>query len=200
MRILLVVLIVPSAMYWSGAHGSHPYAPANLHFEPGAFALMAAAALASAGLLYRLGLPNAWMLGPLFMVMGLTLAEVPASAIPQALVNVAQALIGCTLGSRFERKFLLRAPRFIAAAAASILGALLISAAWGMLVAVLTGIPVASAILATAPGGIAEMCITAKVLHLGVPIVTAFHVTRVLLIVTGAPPIYALLRKLRAKD
>ena len=39
-----------------------------------------------------------------------------------------------------------------------------------------------------APGGIAEMCITAKVLQLGVPLVTAFHVTRVvvLLLVHGA--------------
>jgi uncharacterized membrane protein AbrB (regulator of aidB expression) len=44
---------------------------------------------------------------------------------------------------------------------------------------------VPSAVLATAPGGIAEMCITAKVLQLGVPLVTAAHVTRVIVLVTG---------------
>jgi uncharacterized membrane protein AbrB (regulator of aidB expression) len=42
--------------------------------------------------------------------------------------------------------------------------------------------PMASAVLATAPGGIAEMCITAKVLHLGVPLVTSYHLTRLLFV------------------
>ena len=51
-----------------------------------------------------------------------------------------------------------------------------------------SGLHPATLVLGTAPGGIAEMCITAKVLQLGVPLVTAFHVTRlvVLLLVHGA--------------
>jgi len=40
-------------------------------------------------------------------------------------------------------------------------------------------IPLATLALATAPGGIAEMCLTAQALQLGVPVVTAFHATRV---------------------
>ena len=44
--------------------------------------------------------------------------------------------------------------------------------------------------LAIAPGGIAEMCITAKVLQLGVPLVTAAHVTRVLVLINATAPIY----------
>jgi len=40
-------------------------------------------------------------------------------------------------------------------------------------------IPLATLVLATAPGGIAEMCLTAQALQLGVPVVTAFHATRV---------------------
>jgi uncharacterized membrane protein AbrB (regulator of aidB expression) len=43
-------------------------------------------------------------------------------------------------------------------------------------------------VLATATGGIAEMCITAKVLQLGVPPVTVPHVTRVLKLVTTTAP------------
>ena len=39
-------------------------------------------------------------------------------------------------------------------------------------------------ILAMAPGGIAEMCITAKVLQLGVPLVTAAQVARVLVLIS----------------
>ena len=41
-----------------------------------------------------------------------------------------------------------------------------------------------TAILALAPGGMPEMSITAKVLQLGVPLVVAFHVTRMAILVT----------------
>lgn len=41
-----------------------------------------------------------------------------------------------------------------------------------------TDLPIATLGLGLAPGGVAEMTITAKVLQLGVPIVTAFHVVR----------------------
>jgi hypothetical protein len=45
-------------------------------------------------------------------------------------------------------------------------------------------------LLGTSPGGIAEMCITAKVLQLGVPVVTAFHVTRYVAVVVLTAPLY----------
>jgi uncharacterized membrane protein AbrB (regulator of aidB expression) len=41
----------------------------------------------------------------------------------------------------------------------------------------------ATAVLATTPGGIGEMALTAKVLKLGAPIVTAFHSLRMALLV-----------------
>jgi uncharacterized membrane protein AbrB (regulator of aidB expression) len=37
--------------------------------------------------------------------------------------------------------------------------------------------------LAVSPGGMAEMSITAKVLGLGVPLVSAFHVVRIFLVI-----------------
>ena len=60
--------------------------------------------------------------------------------------------------------------------------------AWGLWH--LAGIHPASGVLAVAPGGIAEMCITAKVMHLGVPLVTAFHVARVVLLVSFSGAVY----------
>ena len=53
------------------------------------------------------------------------------------------------------------------------------------------GLHPATLVLGTAPGGIAEMCITAKVLQLGVPLVTAFHVTRVVVILLTTVPVFA---------
>jgi hypothetical protein len=67
------------------------------------------------------------------------------------------------------------------------------------LLASLGGLAIPTMVLATAPGGIAEMCITAKVLRLGVPLVTAAHVTRVLMLVTTTAPLYRLVLRLRAR-
>lgn len=69
--------------------------------------------------------------------------------------------------------------------------------AWGLASA--AGIFLPSMILAAAPGGIAEMSITARALQLGVALVTAAHVTRVLIIVTLSLPTYQLLRRVRTK-
>ena len=50
----------------------------------------------------------------------------------------------------------------------------------------------ATLLLGLAPGGIAEMAITAKVLQLGVPLVTAFQVTRMALVVMVTGPLFKL--------
>jgi len=44
--------------------------------------------------------------------------------------------------------------------------------------------------LATSPGGITEMAITAKVLQLGAPVVTAFQVCRLVAVLVLAEPLY----------
>ena len=53
----------------------------------------------------------------------------------------------------------------------------------------------ATLVLGTAPGGIAEMCITAKVLQLGVPLVTAFHVTRLVVLLLATPLVFVRARR-----
>ena len=62
-----------------------------------------------------------------------------------------------------------------------------------------SGRPVATLILATAPGGLAEMGITAQVLRLGVPLVIAAQVVRVIILLTTTAPIFRLLRGLRRR-
>lgn len=52
----------------------------------------------------------------------------------------------------------------------------------GGFVLTLAGFNVGTAPLATSPGGIVEMALTARVLHLGALIVTAFHVSRMVAI------------------
>ena len=197
LRVLIVVVIVPFAFTLLGVHGADVYRPGQLDVDVwGLIALLAMAALAG-GLLVKLGVPNAWMLGPLAVVVALTLAEVGLSAIPAWLSNSAQLLLGCALGSGFDRKSLNTAPRFVAMVCASVALAILVSAlfAWGL--TIVGTVPISTMVLATAPGGMAEMCITAKALQLGVPLVTAAHVMRVIILVTTTAPTFRMARRLR---
>jgi membrane AbrB-like protein len=155
-------------------------------------ALLFALTIAGGFALSRTGMPNAFMLGPLIVSVALTASNTELSALPGPLTNVAQLVLGCSLGAKFEHDFFHTAPRFLGAVAASTLVSVLLLAGFGWTLGTLAGIHPATAILATAPGGIAEMGITARNLQLGVPMVTAFHVSRVVVLVITASTMYRL--------
>ena len=67
---------------------------------------------------------------------------------------------------------------------------MLLSLGFGLFLAHTTGLHPATLILGTSPGGIAEMAITAKVLQLGVPVVTAFQVCRLVAVLILVGPLY----------
>jgi membrane AbrB-like protein len=188
LRILVVVMVVPFALTYSGAHGTDTYLPAVLPLDAPRLALLLAIAAGTALLLNRLRMPNAFMFGPLAVVVALTVTETRFSSVPSGLSNAAQVLIGCALGARFERRSLESAPRYVWAVLASVLATVAFAAAFAAAIALAAGVAVASLVLAMAPGGIAEMCITAKVLQLGVPLVTAAHVTRVIVLILSTGP------------
>ena len=64
------------------------------------------------------------------------------------------------------------------------------SALFGAALAWASGVHPVTLMLAAAPGGIAEMAITAKVLQLGVAVVTAFQVCPLVAVLLLAEPIY----------
>jgi uncharacterized membrane protein AbrB (regulator of aidB expression) len=57
-------------------------------------------------------------------------------------------------------------------------------------------LPVATMILASSPGGLAEMTITAQALQVSVPLVVAFHLFRVVGVNVGTQYIYPLAARL----
>lgn len=196
LRILTVVVVVPFALVGSGARGADGYLPgAALAFDAGGLAALLAIAAVAGGLLWRARLPNAFMFGPLVATIVLTVAGQNLSSVPGWLSATAQLLLGCALGSRFERAYLSSMARYVGAVFLSIVLALALAAGGALALAWLSGLPVATLVLATAPGGIAEMCIMAKVLQLGVPLVTAAHVTRVIVLLTTTAPVFRLVRR-----
>lgn len=180
LRITIVVLVVPFAFLWLGLHGQDAYTPARAGVEPAGLALLVAATAGAAWLCRLTGAPNAWMIGPLLVTVVLTASGHLPSALPAWVILAAQLVIGIALGTRFAPGFFARAPRLMRVVALGTLAGLLIAAAFGAGVARLAGLPVATMVLATVPGGLTEMSLTAKLLKLGVPIVTSFQITRVL--------------------
>jgi uncharacterized protein len=197
LRLMLVVVVIPWIFALLGLHGADAFRTGATEVRGGGLAALLAFTFGGGLLLQRTRLPNAFVLGALAVAIPLTIAEVNFSAVPRWLTNIAQLLLGCALGARFERSFLTRAPRFVTAVVLSVGAAMLASALFALAIAALTDLHPATLVLATAPGGIAEMSITAKVLELGVPVVTAFHVTRVVILLTCTAPLFAWLRKRR---
>ena len=196
-RMLLVVAIVPAAFTLAGLRGSDAYVMGTTQFDAMGFAMLMTATLGGALIAQRFDVPNAFVLGALFVSIPLTAAEAQLSSMPTLVSNAAQVLLGCSLGSKFERDFLRGAPRFVGAVIVSVLASIVIAAILGFALAVVTRQNAASIVLGMAPGGIAEMAITAKVLQLGVPLVTAFHVTRLVVVLLLTGPLFARARAWR---
>lgn len=190
LRVLMVVVLIPVGYQLLGVHGADATQPAAVAVNPSGLLALAATALAAALVLQRLGLPNPWVLGALLVTAVLTASGATWSALPREASNAGQLFIGVALGTRFTADFLHAAPRWLGSVAAGTLAMIVASAGFAWLVAQWVGQHPATLLLATAPGGIAEMCITAKVLQLGVPVVTAFHVVRYVAVLTLTAPLY----------
>lgn len=190
LRVLMVTLTLPFAMQWSGVQGLDPAGlVAPLVHPQGLLALGLLTGL-GALLMRWLGRANPWFMGALVVTMGLTLSGVTLSGLPTALTEWAQLFIGISLGVRFRPAFVQSAPRWLASVALATVWMMVLCAGFAVLMAWLTGLHPATLVLGTAPGGIAEMAITAKVLALGVPVVTAFQVCRLVAVLVLAEPVY----------
>ncbi len=203
MRLLIVVLVIPFAMQWGKAAWGlqaiefSPPGPKTAQW-PG-FLWLALATGAGALLMDRFGRANPWFMGALLVGMGFTMAGIHLTAIPTGLSNAAQLVIGVSLGVRFSAEFVHTAPRWLASVALGTVVMIVLCAGLAGLLARGTGLPLATMILGVSPGGISEMAITAKVLQLGVPVVTAFQVCRLVAVLLLVDPLYRWVYRARAQ-
>jgi uncharacterized protein len=199
MRMLLVVTLVPTAITFAGFSATEDYRPIAVPFDLAGFAMLFALAAAGGAIARRMRIPTAYMMGPLVVTIALTVSEISLSSVPSGFTNAAQVLLGCVLGSKFQRSFLSAAPRFVAALVPSVALTLGLAALVGWAIARLSGAYLGTALLAAAPGGIAEMSITAKVLRIGVAFVTAAHIVRYAIVVLFSVIAFRLLARRRIK-
>lgn len=176
-----IILVTSLASLIAGFSGVAPgYAPLGLPLLP-IWMLLALipTVLTAAVMLNKLKVPNAWVLGPM-LVTGICAYFGLIGRLPMAVLVIAQIAIGWNLGQNLTRRFFTRAPRVVASAALVTLGILALCFSLAALIAHHTGLPQLTAFLSLAPGGMGEMGVLAKSFGLAAPVVTAFHLTRIL--------------------
>jgi membrane AbrB-like protein len=190
LRLVVVTLVIPFAFTLADVHGADPTLPGARELRWGGLAVLAALTLVGCALMQRTGRANPWFMGSLLAAMAVTMAGIELSAMPTAATNTAQLLIGISLGVRFQKEFLQAAPRWLGSVVLGTVVMVLLCGGFAALLAWLTGLNPATLVLGTSPGGIAEMAITAKVLQLGVPVVTAFQVCRLVAVLVLVEPLW----------
>lgn len=190
LRLLVVVLAIPFGLQASGLTGidTAPAGPRIVHVT--GLLWLALATGAGALVMQWLGRANPWFMGALVVAMGFTMAGITLSAIPGWLSSTAQLVIGVSLGVRFTAEFLHTAPRWLASVAFGTVVMMALCAGFAWVLSLGTGLHPVTLLLGTSPGGITEMSITAKVLQLGVPVVTAFQVCRLVAVLLLANPLW----------
>jgi uncharacterized protein len=136
-------------------------------------------------------LHNGCLLMPIFFGAALTVSGIELSAVPHQLTDFAQLMFGLVLGARYERAFFARHRMFIPFALINSLFIMVASVVAAAFLAWAFSLPIATMIIATSPGGLAEMTITAQALQISVPLVVAFHLFRVVMVNMGTQYFYA---------
>jgi membrane AbrB-like protein len=191
MRMITVVVLVPFTLQWLGISGIDPFVVGAKQISYIGLAQLFGLTAIGVFVATRMNMPNAWVLGPMFLTIGFTASGMEFSAIPDWLSKVAQLSVGWGLGDRFRPGFFRKAPRFLMVVVVFTATALLLAFGFATVLHIVSGLPTVSLMLGVAPGGISEMAITAKVLQLGVPLVTAFQVFRMAGVVLVTGPLYA---------
>ena len=191
LRVSLVVILIPFALSYGGIPlvGS-AYRP-DVPLDYWILAPWLAFGFVLGEISERLRLQNGYLLAPIFFGAALTVGGIQLSSVPHWMTDFAQLMFGLVLGARYERAFFVRYKLFIPFALLNSLFVLIASVAVAAGLAWAFGLPIATMIIATAPGGLAEMTITAQALEISVPLVIAFHVFRVVMVNIGTQSIYA---------
>ncbi|MCJ7873949.1 AbrB family transcriptional regulator [Phaeobacter sp. J2-8] len=194
-RVLIIVAVAPiilTQLY--GATLSNPIGAPMASLPVHELVLMALAALVGWKGGERIGLFGASILGPMIVTAALSLSGVIHFRPPAEAILVAQFLIGCGIGVQFIGVTWAEATRVVAAGIAYVLLLAVLAAGFAGLVTMAgLGLPV-PAFLAFAPGGQAEMTVLAIVAGADLGYVITHHLTRVVIVIIGAPLAARLMR------
>jgi membrane AbrB-like protein len=188
LRVLMVVLCVPAIFKYLMGEGAPIVHAGSVNWLW--LAVLFPLGAAVAWLWQRLKQPNPWLFGPLLVSAVISISFDLHIGLPDGSSQIGQWLIGSGLGCHFNRQFFRRAPSFIARTLLGTALTMLIAALAAFALSTATHLDLRSLTLGMMPGGIAEMSLTAEVLQLSVPLVTAMQVMRLLFVLFLAEPIF----------
>jgi membrane AbrB-like protein len=192
-RILLVVMTIPIGfmLFLDYSPGARPPMGGDLAGLAWREALiLAGCALAGAFGARAIGLPAAFVTGPMFLsalVHILGWSEAPP---PALLIAVAQVVIGAGVGARFSGVKLSTIARVLLLSLGSTAVMVTLTAIFALVLRRAADTGIEAVILAYAPGGLAEMSLVALALAIDSAFVASHHVLRIVMIVIVAPMLF----------
>src|SRR5215470_1717916 len=186
MRVGFTVTVAPFLATVLAEHGPpHEVARAEVMSWLTIAALMGASFLGGLAL-WLIKLPNCWFLGSIVTIAIIGAFGLVQGRVPDAMLVVAQVIIGVSIGTQYRHEFLTRLLRLLLSSLVTVPFALIATGLLAALYALILALPFPTMFLSLAPGGIAEMALTGKVLGLDAALITGFQVVRILMVTLGA--------------
>ena len=150
-------------------------------------AFTVAAGFGGAAVAARLRFPAGALIGPMLAVGALNLAGAPVIQLGADFRNAAQILIGATVAVTLTPAVAAMMLRLVGPALAGMAVLIVLGVLGGWTIHRLTGLPLASALFAGAPGGVVEMSLAAADVGGDLELVAAIQFARLLAVTTAVP-------------
>lgn len=200
-RLMVIMVVAPIILVnVYGVGLTHPIGPPASDLPVWELVIMAVAAIVGWKGGERIGLFGAAILGPLLVSAILSLAGILHLRPPREALLAAQFLIGMGIGVSYVGVTLRELRNTVAGGAAFVVILAALAGAVTEFVT-LTGLaPPVEGFLSFIPGGQAEMSMLALVSGADLSFVVVHHLTRILVVILGAPVLFRLLRRAQPPD
>jgi membrane AbrB-like protein len=188
LRIVAIVTLFPPLLILSGVKFD-PFTKPIAAVDPAGLVAMLVMSVAIGWCGVKLRMINPYFLAPMALTGALTALGVHLSGLPSPLLAFAQLMLGVSTGSMFRRS-LFRNHKATTTTLVSTFVLLSASLSIAWLMAHLFDLDIAAMALASAPGSVTEMTLTAKAMHLDVSLIAAFHLFRVFFIMALVPVLF----------
>jgi membrane AbrB-like protein len=188
-RLLTVVLFVPLVSIYGLGHHANSVIPivTSMNLD-GTLLLFTLVTIASAILAQLVKFPTPYLMGPVFGTIGLILFGYTPPHLSQLVIAFAQITVGIRIGADMQFSGLRNWKSIVAYSFAGVITVIVSSLGIDYLLTKAYPISFLTAFISTAPGGMAEMGITAIAVHADVSLVVAYQLFRLLSMLTLGIP------------
>ena len=136
----------------------------------------------------KIKMPSSFLMGSLLVTAIFTMMELPKPSLPNIMFIVAQIFIGCYLSANLEIKKMVALKKLCFFAIVSSMLLILFAFLLALVLERILSIPLSTAFLSIAPGGVTEISIIATSVGADLSIVTSYQLFRLFFILFFVPP------------